>query len=147
MVVKTINDVVTEFEKEYDIFLSKVKRKKIIYDGYTNNDKSIVVVTPESKIYPRGNGWVDFTKIQIDIFKQYSIAICVFRISDGITYYLNLNDLFPFLTDSNMMINTREGEHWKIDIWPNKLVVRNGGQNLSVVANAISDISDLVKTS
>ena len=143
MTVKTIIEVVNEFGKEYDIFLSKVKRKKIIYEGVTKNNDSIVVVTRESKIYPRGNGWVDFTKIQIEIFKQSLIAVCAFRMSDGTTYYINMANLFPLLTLDNLMENKREGEHWKIDIWPNKLVIRNGGQLLSIRANDISDMSDL----
>ncbi len=144
MTTMTIENIVTEFEKEFDILLSKMPRKKIIYYGQTKVGISIVVVMPASTIYARGNGWVDFTKIQIDIFKQHKIAIAVFRLSDGTTYYVDMQALYPLLTEQNMMENDREGEHWKLDIWPNKIIIRNGGETLYVKQNEKQFISQIV---
>ena len=121
MTTMTIESIVAIFENKYGIQLSKIPRKKIIYDGKTKRGKSIVVVMPASKIYARGNGWVDFTKIQIDTLKQYQIAVAAFRLSDGTTYFIDMNALFPILTQENIMENEKEGEHWKMDIWPNKI--------------------------
>ncbi len=128
----TINSIVAIFENEYNIHLSKISHKKIIYDGKIKYRKSIVVIMPTSKIYPRGNGWVDFTKIQVELLKQYQIAIATFRLSNGKNYFVDMENLFPLLSQNNMMINKKEGEHWKLDIWTNKIVIRNGGESLSV---------------
>jgi hypothetical protein len=50
--------------------------------------------------------------------------------------------LFPLLSDNNMMINNKEGEHWKLDIWECKIVVRNGGKTLNVKPNESQFIND-----
>jgi hypothetical protein len=141
----TLESIVSYFEKEHGVVLSKMRRKKIIFEGRTKDHSSIVVAMPASTIYSRGNGWVDFTKIQIDIFKQYKIAIAVFRLSDGSTSYVDMKRLFPLLNQNNMMENSREGEHWKLDIWPNKIVIRNGGEVLHVRPNEKSFIKQLLK--
>ena len=104
MSTTSIESILADLEKEHGIYyLQKMQRKKIIYDSKTKNLKSIVVAMPTSKIYERGNGWVDFTKIQIDIFKQYQIAIVVFRLSDGTNYFIDMSTLFPLLTKENIM--------------------------------------------
>lgn len=144
MTTITIDSIVTEFKKEYGVILSKLPRKKIIYVGETGGGKSIVVAMPASKIYTRGYGWVDFTKIQVDIFKQYLISIAIFRLSDGFSYYIDMKHLFPLLTEGNMMENKKEGEHWKINIWPNKLVIRNGNQSLNIQPNKKEFINNLM---
>jgi len=144
MTTATIENIVSEFEKEFNVHLSKMPRKKIIYVGQTKAGASIVVVMPASTIYKRGNGWVDFTKIQIDIFKQHEIAVAVFRLSDGLKYYVNMQDIYTLLTQQNMIENDREGEHWKLDIWPNKIIIRNGGETLHVKPNEKQFISQLV---
>jgi len=144
MTTATIVSIVQVFESEFGVQLSKMPRKKIIYDGKTKQNKSIVVVMPASKIYARGNGWIDFTKIQVDTLKKYQIAIAAFRLSDGTTYFIDMNTLFPMLTQENIMENEREGEHWKMDIWPNKIIIRNGGETLHVKPNENQFISQLV---
>ena len=144
MTTVQIGKIVREIESDFNVLLSVMPRKKIIYDGKTKFGKSIVVVMPTSKIYGRGNGWVDFTKIQIDIFKQHEIAIATFRLSNGLTYYVDMQSLYPLLTQQNMMENDREGEHWKLDVWPNKIVIRNGAETLYVAPNDKQSISQLV---
>jgi hypothetical protein len=143
MPTTTINRVVEIFDKKHNICLTKLPSKKIIYTGNTKNNKSIVVIMPSSKIYPRGNGWVDFTKIQIDLLKQYEIAIVVFRLSNEKNYFVNMKGLFSLLSDNNMITNNKEGEHWKLDIWEYKIVVRNGGETLSVKPNESQFINEL----
>lgn len=143
MSAASIENIVNEFENEFSVFLSKMPHKRIIYNGQTKAGTSIVVVMPSSTIYPRGNGWVDLTKIQIDIFKQHKIAIAVFRLSNGLTYYVDMEDLYSLLTQKNMMENNREGEHWKLDIWRDRIVIRNGGEILDVEPNKKQFISHL----
>jgi len=144
MPVKTIESIVKTFETEYGLYLSQLPRKKIIFEGNAENGKLVIAVMPSSKIYPRGNGWVDLTKVQIELVKKYQIAIAAFRIADGLTYYVNFHDLLPLLTDQNMMENSREGEHWKLDIWSNKIVIRNGGQTLNVQYDEHQFINELL---
>ncbi|RKZ79970.1 MAG: hypothetical protein DRQ35_03195 [Gammaproteobacteria bacterium] len=144
MTTAEIGNIVKEFENDFNVRLSIMHGKRIIYDGKTKVGTSVVVVMPASKIYGKGNGWVDFTKIQIDIFKQHKIAIAAFRLSDGLTYYVDMQSLYPLLTQQNMMENDREGEHWKLDVWPNRIVIRNGGETLYVKPNDKQFISQLV---
>ncbi len=140
----SIEHVIEEFNNKLKTSLFKAQGKKIIFEGETNKKESIVVVTPTSKIYPKGNGWVDFTEIQIKLFKEYSIAIVVFRLSDGNLYYLNLKELFPLLTEENILENDREGRHWKIDIWPTKLTIRNGNESIDIQSNEKLFLNDIL---
>ncbi len=135
MPTETIENIIDEFESEYYIHLSKMPRKKIIYDGQTEGGLSVVVIMPSSTIYAKGNGWVDFTKIQINLLKEYEVAIAAFRLSNGKVYYIDMQSLYPLLTQQNMMKNDKEGEHWKLDIWPTKIIIRNGGETLQVKPN------------
>ena len=147
MSATTIGSILAIFEKEFGVNLSKMPGKQIIYEGKTKHAKSIVVIMPESEIYDRDNGWIDFTKIQIDICKRYQIAVAAFRLANRKTYFIDMSTLFPLLTQSNIMENEREGEHWKMDIWPDKIVIRNGGQTLYVKPNEYQFIGQLVQCS
>ena len=145
MPTPTIENILAIFDEEYSISLKEMTRKRIIYEGKTKHGKSIVVVMPCSKVYDRGNGWVDFTKIQIDIFKQHQIAIAVFSLSNGAKYFIDMNTLFPILTQKNMMTNEIQGEHWKLHIWPDKIVVRKkNGEKLQTKLNEHRFIGQLV---
>lgn len=146
MTTATIESILTIFNKEYGIDLSKVHRKKIIYNGKTKHKKSIVIISPSSKIHDPDHGWVDFTKIQIDILKQHQIAIAIFRLSNGAKYFIDMATLYPILTQKIMMTNKREGDHWKLNIWRDRIVVRNGEKILQTKLNERSFISQLLNT-
>ena len=75
MSATTIDNIVVLFKKEYGVDLTIIPPKEIIYDGKTKTGKCIVIIMPTSRIYARCNGWIDLTKIQIDILKQYQIAV------------------------------------------------------------------------
>ena len=139
--VKSINEIIDEFDTKYNIHLYKLPRKKIIY---ANSDISLLVVMPYSKIYPRGNGWVDFTKKQIDLYRQYKYAISIFRLSNGLVYYVDLHMLSPLLKEENKFFNDREGEHWKLDIWSSHISPRKSKEILPIQANDSSIISTIV---
>mgnify|MGYP000583067419 CR=1 FL=1 len=144
MPTTTIESLVSHFEKEYGVHLSKIPRKKIIYDGKTKHGKSIVVIMPTSKIYKQGNGWVDFTQIQVEDLKKYHIAISIFRLSNGATYYIDMSKLFPLLTKKSIMENKREGKHWKMHIWSDRIDIKTGGEMLFDKEHGIKVIGDLV---
>lgn len=71
------------------------------------------------------------------------IGLIFNRLSDGTNYFIDMNALFPLFTKENMIVNKREGEHWKMDIWKNKIVLRNGGKTLHVVPNEKEWISKM----
>ena len=125
--------------------LSKLPRKKIMFEGTTPSGLSILVVTPSSKRYPRGNGWVDFTDIQIEMCNHYDNAIAAFCIADGDTHFVDMAHLLPSLTDACQMENDREGIHWKLDIWDDRISIRNGGESIPTQKNSIAEIQHALK--
>jgi len=133
----SIPEVVSFFKSEHGLTLSKLAQKKIFFE---NKSKSIVVAMPSSKVYEKGNGWVDLTKIQIELFKTYSHGFIVFRLSNSTVYYVDIKNLLPLLTQDSMHENAREGEHWKLDIWSDKISVRKSDSFLSVKENDSSCI-------
>ncbi len=140
----SIPEILDLFENKYNISLLKIQRKKIIFEGTTTKKKSIVVVMPESKIYLKGHGWVDFTKKQLDLFSKYSIVIAIFRLNNGSTYYIDFNKLLPLLTQDCMHNNKKEGDHWKLDIWPNELKIKRSNGKLSIKPNNSNIIDSIV---
>lgn len=130
-----IGSVIKEFDNTFKVCLAKVQRKQIIFDGKLKNGESIVVISPSSKVYVKGNGWVDLTKIQIDLLSSYTNSYAAFRLENGTVHYINLRSLYPLLDSSNILENVREGLHWKLDIWGSEIKIRNGGQVLCSVDN------------
>jgi len=128
----SIAEVLTIFKDKYGLTLSKLAGKRIIFE---NESKSIVVAIPSSKIHVRGNGWVDLTKIQVDLFKSYSHCFIVFRLSNSTVYYVDMKSLLPLLTHDSIHENIREGKHWKLDIWSEKISIRKSKHSLSVKKN------------
>ena len=51
----SIVEILSMFNSEYGLTLSKLAKKKIIFE---DESKSIVVAMPSSKVYEKGNGWV-----------------------------------------------------------------------------------------
>ena len=125
--------------------LVKLPRKKIMFEGATPSGLSLLVLTPSSKRYAGGNGWVDFTDIQIELCEQYDSAIVAFCIADGDTHFVDMAQLLPCLTDSCQMENEREGKHWKLDIWDDRISVRNGGESIPTQKNSIAEIQNALK--
>ncbi len=114
-----------------------------MYEGISKSGKSLIVLIPYSKIYPSGKGWVDLTEMQIDLSKSYSCAITVFCLENKDAVFVDLKKLYGCLTEESKMENSREGVHWKLDIFSNEISVRNGGGKLLVHMNDISQISGI----
>jgi len=142
MSIPYIKTVINGLRESFDLSLTKVKGKQIIFEGYWKDGKSVVLISPLSKLYESGNGWVDITKKQVELLNNYSIAIAAFRLPDMI-YYFDFNQLNTILSDDCLIYNEREGEHWKMDIWPNEIRVKNGGGSIQVTANNINILNDL----
>ena len=95
MAEEEINKIIKNIEKKYSLKLLKLNRKKIIY---SDNTKNIIIVMPTSKIYKRGNGWIDLTRIQISLINEYSKQLAIFRLKNGKSYFIDMKKLIPLLT-------------------------------------------------
>jgi hypothetical protein len=116
--MNNLNIVKTSIEEKYKVKLTKLPRKKIIFEGTTNKNETILLITPESKIHDNGQAWIDLTAIQKKLFQNYNIGIIAFRLKNGQIFYLNYQSIEEFLNLDNLLVNKKEGEHWKLHISP-----------------------------
>jgi len=140
-VIESIEEVVRKTENKLQVQLRKIKRKKVIYDGCRSDGTSVILISPHSKQHEKGCGWVDITKIQRDLTNEYKVAIIAFRLPKTNTYYVDFNKLKTYLTEKTMMYNEREGEHWKLYIWPTEIQIRNCQNRLEVLPNNLQACS------
>jgi hypothetical protein len=112
MGIVSIQKVIEKIERIKRVSLSKYPRKKIIYKSI---DKSILVITPESKI-TNYRALVDLTKIQTEILEEYKLSLILFRLDNGEVLYTEYSILKDFLTQENITYNNRAFYHWKLHI-------------------------------
>lgn len=132
MSVEDFNQIKRKVEKTFGAKLKMLPRKKVIcgsMDMDTNN-KFLFLISPRSKLYPKGYGWVDITKKQSDLAADYLLTIIAFRLPDRKTYYYDFHELSKHLSEEAMIYNSREGYHWKLHIWPDRIT--NGHSTLVV---------------
>ena len=115
-----LNFVINKIENKYNTKLTKLSRKKIMFEGIIKDNKKIVLLTPKSKVHKNGMAWIDITKKQINILYDYDIAIIVFRIENYGCFFIYFSQIEFYLNKMNMIINSKEGEHWKLHISPNE---------------------------
>jgi len=75
MSTTTIERILLDFKKEHNIYLSKVPRKKIIYDGRVKNSSSIVVVMPASKYILVEMGGLILQKLKLTFLKNIKLPL------------------------------------------------------------------------
>lgn len=88
-----------ELEKYLETHLYPVPRKKIFYKGVLSNGKEVLVCTPQSKLYPNGQGWIDLTIIKVSMLNEADHSILAFRVEGDRVYYLDFCDLKPYLIE------------------------------------------------
>lgn len=115
--------VISDLEEQIKVDLHPMKSKRIFYSGILEDGNEIVVCTPESKLYPRGHGWVDITMKQYEILDGAFKGILAIRLGNNMLYNLNFKDLKGYLTVDAMVYNKREGDHWKLHILPDYIKV------------------------
>ena len=121
--------VISDLQDQFKVKLHPVKGKQIFFTGILNNGKEILICTPKSKLYPKGHGWVDITVQQYEILDSSFEGILVIRLEGNKLYNLNFKDLQSYLTVDSMIYNKREGDHWKLYIFPDYIEVR-GNKNI-----------------
>jgi len=137
MSIDVIDQIKKKVESMFGVNLKKLPRKKIIYEGVAKDNKSLVLISPSSKLHSIGCGWIDITKIQKDLASEYSLAIIAFRLPDQKTYYFDFDKLSEHLSEETMMNNSHEGDHWKLYIWPKHIEIRKCDTKLPIRPNAL----------
>lgn len=109
--------------------------KKIMFESRLENGESIAMCTPQSKFHPQGFYWTDITSVQYELLDSYDNAIVIFRLQGRMLTMLNWEDLKPYFTAKCMRNNSKEGNHWKLNIYTDHIKV-SGNEN-EVEVNAI----------
>jgi hypothetical protein len=126
---------------EYKVNFSPIRGKKVFFSASMSSGRTIIVCSPHSKAHKGGQGWIDLTKIQIDLLGGYDRALIAFRLPKQQTYFLDFQQLRPLLTQKCTFVNDREGVHWKLYIWDEKIEVRRNDTQLRIEPNTFENIA------
>lgn len=132
MTIPSIEDVISRLQDHFQIRLEKVPGKQVVYQGKNQDGKSFLVCSPQSRLHERKHGWIDLTTIQFDLLSQSDVPFLALRVEGNGVYYFYFNELKPYLTKQAMLYNQREGDHWKLYIWPETIEVRGNDSRLRV---------------
>lgn len=132
--------IIKQLEDYFQVQLRPIKSKQIMYEGILSNKLKIVVCTPSSKLYPRGNGWVDINMKQLDLFEKADYKIMVMRLEGGNVYYMHLGDLIYYCTPESMVYNKIEGDHWKLYLWPDDIQVLGNKELFKIQPNNLNNL-------
>ncbi|MBC7872744.1 MAG: hypothetical protein H7Y01_02040 [Ferruginibacter sp.] len=132
--------VVSAIEIYLKINLLPVSGKKVFYSGNQNKNKEIIVCTPQSKLHATGFGWIDITTKQAAMLENTDTGILAFRLEGNKVYYIHFKNLKKYLIEDALINNNREGDHWKLRIWPDNIQVIGNSARLQIHPNNITDI-------
>jgi hypothetical protein len=124
--------VISKLQECVTITLHKLPKYNVFYSGILNDNEEILICTPHSKLHINGHGWIDITSKQILLLKKAKHSILAFRLEGNKVYYVNFFDLEKYLTQETMLNNKKEGNHWKLYIWPKHIVIRGNANRLLV---------------
>lgn len=137
MTIPKIQNVLEILEKHFQTKLEKVSAKRVFYSGKLDNQKTIILCSPQSKIHTEGYAWIDITQIQTDLLKEHNYGIFAFRLENGKVYYVLFSDLVKYLTPEALINNKREGDHWKLRIWQDHIQVLGNPNTLQKRSNIL----------
>lgn len=143
MPIQTKADVLRAIESRYKVSFTPVKGKRVFFDTSINGVKTIIVCSPHSTTHKSGQGWIDLTRIQIDLMDRYDAAILAFRLPRQQTYFIDFKQLRTLLTENCIFVNNREGEHWKLYVWPERIEVRQNEIALLMAPNTFENIDPI----
>jgi hypothetical protein len=132
---------ISGLETFFDVKLHASQGKRIIFNGKLTNGKQILVCTAQSKLYPKGYAWVDITTLQFEILNNAYFGIFAFRTEPAKVYYVRFEELKKYLTDKAMVNNEREGDHWKLHIFPDHIKVLNNKNQLLIEPNNLDALN------
>jgi hypothetical protein len=116
--------VIQQFEDHLKIEFHQVHRKRILLQGKLKDCSTVVLFTPESKLYRYGYWRTDLTTAQVSVLENADLAILAFRLEGNRVYYVDFNILKPYLTkDAVIYQKYRDRTFWKLHIWPDHVLV------------------------
>jgi hypothetical protein len=110
-----------------------------------NGNRRIVVSSPQSITHKGGQGWIDLTRIQINLMEEYDAALLAFRLPRQQTYFINFQQLRPLLTEKCIFDSKREGVHWKLYVWPGRIEIRQNDTLLPIAPNTFENIEPVFR--
>jgi len=140
MSIPNVDMAISTLQKYFDITIYQRMRKKIFYEGDFPDGGKLLICTPQSKLHPKGNGWIDLTVKQITLLQEATYAIFALRIEGDKIYYFGFDNLKPLLTEDTLIYNNHEGDHWKLHVWPDCIKVLGNSQKLVITANRIDNL-------
>ena len=69
----------------------------------------------------------------------------VFRVENIGDFYIPFDTLKPFLTESAMQYNKKEGNHWKLYIYRDHVQIRGNPEKLFIKPNEFNAIEKFIK--
>lgn len=106
--------------------LALVPGKRILYRGTNDAGETVLLCMPRAKRQDRGFYWVDLTAKQVDLLSEAAQACVVFRLEGRCLLLTRWETLRAHLTTSCMRYSHREGEHWKLHLYPDRIEVCGG---------------------
>lgn len=131
--------VVKMISERYDCVLTIMKQKKIMYEGKTSNDKSVVLCTPETKLHNQEHGWFDLSTKQVEILDGADMAIMAVRIEGNKVYFVEFKNLRRLMTE-DMILDYSKDEKWRFYIWEDHIKVRGNDEKFYVSGETVKSM-------
>ncbi|WP_026829434.1 hypothetical protein [Exiguobacterium artemiae] len=131
--------VVKMISERYDCVLTIMKQKKIMYEGTTRNDKSVILCTPESKLHNQEHGWFDLSTKQVEILDGADMAIMAVRIEGNKVYFVEFKNLRRLMT-ADMILDYSKDEKWRFYIWEDHIKVRGNDEKFYVSGEVVKSM-------
>lgn len=131
--------VVKMISERYDCVLTIMKQKKIMYEGTTRNDKSVILCTPESKLHNQEHGWFDLSTKQVEILDGADMAIMAVRIEGNKVYFVEFKNLRR-LMKADMILDYSKDEKWRFYIWEDHIKVRGNNEKFYVSGEVVKSM-------
>lgn len=135
---KSVEKVLEFLRKQYSLGHHRLAHKKILFElKAPETNKKVFLWTPESKIYNKGQAWIDFNERQKMEADKYPDKIAIMRLGDGHLVYVDLGKLIEYFTADALMPPTqREGNFWRLYVWHRKpspyIEIRRVSHHLSI---------------
>lgn len=137
----SINEAVAAASQSAGCSLVQVPGKKIMYHGRNSRGESIIMCTPQAKLQPQGFYWTDITEVQYNLLDSYDRAIIAFRLQGNRLTMAGWGGIRQYLTRSAMKYNANEGNHWKLNIYSDRIKI-TGNPNEIPLTTAKGNIWD-----
>lgn len=119
----SIEEAIASASQAIGCSLTQVPGKKIMYHGRTRNGQSIILCTPQAKLQPQGFYWTDITEVQYRLLNSYDRASIIFRLQGNRLTRVDWESMKRYLTSSCMKNNASEGNHWKLNIYSDRVKI------------------------